>query len=138
MMQVDSVDPFAAGEWLDPSDPPASLREPLRVTGRAAAPYVADTVRALREPLAVAEIGLPLARAVGGHQTYVCGLAAMRVATPHTLFMVQRVQDLHGTLGADARATVTSLVAGTGWDELIAERTPARVALERHRLVRSA
>lgn len=23
MMQVDSADPFAAGEWLDPSDPTA-------------------------------------------------------------------------------------------------------------------
>lgn len=45
---------------------------------------------------------------------------------------------MHEALGADARATVTSLVAGTEWDERLAERTPARVALERYRLVWSA
>ena len=61
----------------------------------------------------------------------------MRVTTPYTQFMVQRVQDMHDALGADARATAASLLAGTGWDELLAERTPARVAVERYRLVRS-
>lgn len=45
------------------------------------------------------------------------------------------VQDVREALGADARATVTSLVAGTCREELRAERAPA---LDRYRLVRSA
>ena len=138
IVRVDSADPFTAGEWLDPSAPPETLRALLRVTGRAAAPYVADTVRALREPLAAAERGVPLPRAVGGHATRVCGVEAMRVSTPYTLFMVQRVQDVHDALDAAARAIAADLLAGTGWGEVIAEHVPARVALERHRLVRSA
>ncbi len=62
----------------------------------------------------------------------------MRVTTPYTLFMVQRVQDVHDALDAGARATAAALLEGTGWDEVIAERVPERVALESYRLVRSA
>jgi glutathione S-transferase len=138
IMRVDSADPFTAGDWLDAAGSCASLRELLRITGRAAAPYVGDTVRALRDPLRDVAPGAPLPRAVGGHATHVCGVAAMRVTTPYTLFMLQRVQDVHETLDAGARATAAALLEGTGWDEVIAERVPERVALERHRLVRSA
>ena len=138
IMRVDSADPFTSGEWVDPAAPPESLRELLRLTGRVAVPYVGDIVRALREPLAAAEVGAPLPRAVGGHATHVCGIEAMRVTTPYTLFMVQRVQDVHDALDADARSVAVRLLAGTGWDELLAERVPARVALDKYRLVRAA
>ena len=62
----------------------------------------------------------------------------MRVSTPYTLFMVQRAQDVHDALDADARAVAERLLAGTGWDELLGERVSARVALDKYRLVRSA
>jgi hypothetical protein len=33
---------------------------------------------------------------------------------------------------------MSQLLAETGWDDVLAERAPARVALESHRLVRAA
>jgi hypothetical protein len=95
-------------------------------------------VRALREPLQDVTPGTALPRAVGGHPTQVCGVAGMRVTTPYTLFMLQRVQDVHAALDDEARALAAGLLAETGWDELLAVRVPARVALDGYRLVRAA
>lgn len=138
MMRVDSADPFIAGEWLDPAAAPPSLLDLLRVTGRAAAPYVLDTVRALREPLAALAPGQPLPRAVGGHPTRVGDAPATRVTTPYTLFMLQRVQDARDALDGAQRTAAARLLAGTGWEDLLAEPAPVRVALDRHRLVKVA
>jgi hypothetical protein len=102
MMQFKSVDPFAAGEWLDPSDPPASLRDLLRVTGRAAAAYIADTVRALRELLVVADIASPRPR---GRRPPDAGLPGAGDARDdaRTLFMVPNRPGFPGACGTRTR-----------------------------------
>ena len=137
MMRVDGADPFTSGAWIDPAAPPQTLLDLLAITGRVAGPYVADTVRALAEHLSTVDVGAHLPRAFAVHPTRIGRVDARRVTTPYTLFMVQRVLDVHRELDDAGRATAARLLADTGWEELIATPPPARVALENHRLVKA-
>jgi len=136
MMRVVNADPFASGEWLDPTSPPPGFVDLLRTVGRAAGEYLADVARALAEPMAGVAVGRGMPRALGVHRTRVCGVATNRVTTPYTLFMIQRVQDVHRSLAPDDRRRAEALLDGTGWEALLEVPTPARVALVKHKLVR--
>ena len=138
IMRVVNADPFGEGDWIDPTAPPAGLRTLLGTTGGFAGESLADVARALAEPMSSVKVGDRLPRAVGIHRTRVGGIEANRATTPYTLYMLQRVRDVHAALSAEHRAVARRILAGTGWEPVLDVPLPARVDLVSFKVVRTA
>ena len=137
MMRVVNADPFEGGDWMDPEAPAEGLRALLATTGGLAGDYLADVARALAEPMSAVEIGKRLPRAVGVHRTRVGGVETNRATTPYTLWMLQRVRDVHDSLTPTERQVARGLPRGTGWEAMLDVPLPARVDLVAHKVVRT-
>lgn len=137
MMRVVNADPFEEGEWIDPAAPPDGLRALLRTTGGIAGESLARVARALAEPMSAFGIGKRLPRAVGVHRDRVGGVESNRATTPYTLYMLQRVRDVHDALSPDERRLARNLLDGTGWEAVLDVALPARVDLVGCKVVRT-
>ncbi len=124
-------DDDADAEWLAGDALAPTFHALLAVAGRDTAPQVLDTVRAFEQWADTSPV-LPgeLPRIVGMHATSLRGVGYERITTPYTLWMLQRLQGAHAALDAGGRAAVDRVLAGTGFDEVLAYRP-------RHRVVRN-
>ncbi|MCG8592418.1 MAG: glutathione S-transferase family protein [Proteobacteria bacterium] len=118
------------GEWLADDALSETLSAVLAVMGRDAVPILVACLRQIeewadsRDP---SEDAVP--RAVGTARAELWGAPFERAAIPYTLWMVQRALDHYRGLSDPERERVDKVVAGSGWEALLAY-TP------RHRLTK--
>ena len=132
-MNHPDVDGF--GTWLDGDALPETLRPLLTAIGREAIPPLLDTVRdferwADSRPADLAEPP----RAIGMHETTLCGTEVQRYTSSYTLWMVQRPLDARAALDDAGRAAVDAALAGTGCEALFAYRPRHRLGKHQFRL----
>jgi len=119
------------GEWLGADALAASFREVLGAMGRDAAPVILAVLRRIetwaddRAP----ELEAP-PRTLGSCEVLLRGTTVKKAAGSYTLWMVARTLDAYRALGEVERAGVDQVLAGTGWDELLAYQP-------RHRFVKN-
>jgi glutathione S-transferase len=137
--RMNHPDPDGFGDWLAGDALPPMLRPLCALIGRDGVPVILDVARAF-EAWADANPGTTafLPRGVGMHGSRLRQVAFDRIATPYTLWMVQRVLDAYRALPPGGRAAVDAALAGTGCEALLAyaprwrvERRPFRLVLER-------
>jgi glutathione S-transferase len=129
--------PDAAGAWLARDALAPAVRELLGLMGRDAVPVLLAVVRAFEawaDENPAFDRFLP--RVVGMHEAELRGVGFLRITTPYTLWMVQRVLDAYRALDPAGRAAVDEAVDGTGCEPLLAwgprwrvERRPFRLVL---------
>lgn len=124
-------DPEAHGAWLADDALAPSFAEVLRIMGRDAAPVILEGVRTVESWLdgATPEERAKPPRQVGEVRAGLRGVPLVRRAIPYALWMVQRTQEVHRGLDADARARVDAALEGSGWEALLAH--PLRHPMEK-------
>ena len=109
------------GEWPADDAIPETLVNVLKVMGRDGVPMLLAIARAV-EAWADdnAKIGETPPRAIGMAEADLLGTTISRGAQVYTLWMIQRVLDPYRALSEADRARVDTVLAGTGWEELLA------------------
>ena len=129
-------DPESEGEWLEGDALAPTARTLLELTGRDAARFLVDGVRAIEQwaddrPADLEEIP----RAIGGYQTTLRGVELTRVASVYSLWIFQRPLDAYRALSTDERKTVDAAIEGTGWEEVLAYQPRHRLGKRHFKLV---
>ena len=114
------------------------MRPIIELVGRDAVPFVLDVAHAFERWVDQTSVHAGfLPRIVGMHPTSLRGVHFERVTTPYTMWMVQRVVDVHRAMSPADRAAVEAELAGTGIEPLLAyeprwrvRRNPCRLVLE--------
>lgn len=124
------------GEWLADDAVSPTLSEAISVMGRDAAPaildWIGDIERWLDDP---ANHDGPLPREIGITHTRLRDVPFPRMTLPYSLWMLQRPLDAYRALAADERKRVDQVLAGSGWEPLLAYQPRHRVAKSGFELV---
>jgi len=124
------------GGWLAEDALAPSFRRVLEVMGRDAAPLILDTIACIEAWAdANASPGQELPRTTGSCRTRLRGIPMQRRAIGYTLQSVQRVCDAYGALGPGERAKLDRVLAGSGWEAVLAHNPRHRVCRKGFRLV---
>jgi glutathione S-transferase len=109
------------GAWLADDALAPGLTDVLGVMGRDAVPVLLDVLGEVETWADQRSDDLEKPpRAVGLCKTSLRGTGLERVAMAYTLFSVQQVLDVYGSIEASDRARVDTALAGTGWEKLLA------------------
>jgi len=124
------------GEWLAEDALAPTFRRVLEVMGRDAAPVILDTLARVEAWADEnAKPGQELPRATGSCRSQLRGIAMERQAIGYTLWSVQRIGDAYRALGSDERTKLDRVLAGTGWENVLAHTPRHRVSRKGFRLV---
>lgn len=124
------------GEWLADDALSGTLIDLLTVMGEDGAPTILRLVEAVEAWADEhAEIGAEPPRAVGRIRAPLRGGEIERVAQAYSLYKVQRLADGLAALAEPDRKRVEQVLAGTGWDDLLAHRPRHRLAKKGYALV---
>ena len=134
--RMNRPDPEAEGEWLENDTLAPTLRHLLELTGRDAARFLVDGIRAIESWAddRPADMDEP-PRAVGGYQTTLRGVEFTRMMSVYSLWIFQRPLDAYRALSADGRKAVDAALAGTGWEEVLAYQPRHRLGKRNFKLV---
>jgi glutathione S-transferase len=124
------------GEWLEGDALAPTLIKVLSAMGRDAAPVILEIVREIEEwadanPGAKNEIPAPIK--IG--KISLRGVSADRMINAYTLFSLQQVLDHFRALTTADQIRITSALAETGWNELLAYEPRHRVEKKNFKLV---
>lgn len=124
-----------SGEFLSEDRIPETLIPVLQRLLGEALPWLAHTSQLTSEwGKATAEQEVP--RAVGSAEYSVEGVTSSRMATPFSLWMLQRPLDYFASLESDDRAACEAILKVVGGELLIDFPMPVRLKFENHRLWR--
>jgi len=127
--------PLEPGRWLA-GDALAGTLTPALTTMADAVPTVVASVEAIDEwAVANATAGEPTPQAVGRVDSVYREVARPMAARPYTLWMVQRPLDAYRALAPAEQAQVDAVLAGTGWEPLLALKPRHRVEKRAYQLV---
>ena len=134
--RMNRPNPEAEGEWIEKDALAPTQRALLELTGRDAAPFLVDGVRAIERwaderPEDLTEIP----RAVGGYETTLRGVEFRRMASVYSLWIFQRPLDAYRALSAEQRQAVDAALEGTGWESLLAYEPRHRLGKRNFKLV---
>ena len=82
-----------------------------------------------------AKLGETPPRVVGRSESLLRGTKLSRGAQAYSLYMFQRVADVHRALDPSDRETVDAVIAGTGWEDILARRPRHRLDKKGYDLV---
>ncbi len=121
--------------WLE-GDGLAETLGPVLRTMADAAPMVAASVEATDAWAAEhAKAGELVPTATGLHESTYRDVRLSAAARAYTLWMVQRPLDAYRALAEAERAKVNAILAGTGWEKILALRPRHRVEKQNYQLV---
>lgn len=125
--RMNHPDPDAFGDWLPDDALPETVRPLLSLIGGDAVPLVLDCARDFDRWADAAQPNDELPRGIGMHRTRLRGVEFDRFTTSYTLWMVQRVLDVHASLDAAGRRAADRALADSGCEALLGYRARHRV-----------
>lgn len=127
--RCNAPNPDHQGEWLTGDALAPELLRVLEVMGQDAAPVILDVVRTCEDWVDANREGLDvLPRAAGGCESTLRGMKFKRGAFPYALWSIQRIHAVWRSLSASERESVSCVLAGTGWEDVIAHVPRQRLA----------
>ena len=122
-----------ASGWVEDDQIPDTLIGVLRVIAEDFVPETVAAAKAINKWLEQnqPEAGTPaigrLAAAPGMAQFQVRGQSISAIAQPHRFYLLQRVQDIYGSLSGEDRSSVDSLLADCGMTSVINSALSRRI-----------